>query len=315
MRSTAPAFSVPSRASGRANGPGLQRRSAFLSAACFRSSHRSQDPAVGTAAGSPTIATVTILAFLIFVVWRLVEALHSQQITVHLWHPHRATLLIAVTFVVTLLTVGAWAYTDALAAIAQPAPGAAVAGVPRWSRPCWRRHPRRRTCRQAQIRSAESRHGPALHCRRDDDGNWRETGAGQQRRTYPAWLTWLAATCLGSRRIDGAVDRRCNRNFTRSTAMGVCIRTSPKIARSRRVSMIDLRLRSMGTTPMEMQQIRYFVALAQTLNFTRAAEQCNVSQPALTRAIQQLEHELGGPLFHRERNNTHLSELGRMMAP
>ena len=45
---------------------------------------------------------------------------------------------------------------------------------------------------------------------------------------------------------------------------------------------------------MEMQQVRYFVALAGTLNFTRAAEQCNVSQPALTRAIQQLEHELGG---------------------
>jgi DNA-binding transcriptional LysR family regulator len=66
---------------------------------------------------------------------------------------------------------------------------------------------------------------------------------------------------------------------------------------------------------MEMQQVRYFVALAQTLNFTRAAEQCNVSQPALTRAIQQLEAELGGPLFHRERGNTHLSELGRMMLP
>lgn len=66
---------------------------------------------------------------------------------------------------------------------------------------------------------------------------------------------------------------------------------------------------------MEMQQVRYFVALAETLNFTRAAERCNVSQPALTRAIQQLEHELGGPLFHRERNNTHLSELGRMMLP
>ncbi len=66
---------------------------------------------------------------------------------------------------------------------------------------------------------------------------------------------------------------------------------------------------------MEMQQVRYFVALARELNFTRAAEQCNVSQPALTRAIQQLEHELGGPLFHRERGNTHLSELGRMMLP
>ena len=45
---------------------------------------------------------------------------------------------------------------------------------------------------------------------------------------------------------------------------------------------------------MEMQHVRYFVALARALNFTRAAEQCNVSQPALTRAIQQLEHELGG---------------------
>jgi DNA-binding transcriptional LysR family regulator len=66
---------------------------------------------------------------------------------------------------------------------------------------------------------------------------------------------------------------------------------------------------------MEMQQVRYFVTLAQVLNFTRAAELCNVSQPALTRAIQQLEHELGGPLFHRERGNTHLSELGRLMEP
>lgn len=66
---------------------------------------------------------------------------------------------------------------------------------------------------------------------------------------------------------------------------------------------------------MEMQQIRYFLAVAETLNFTRAAENCNVSQPALTRAIQALEAELGGPLINRERQNTHLSELGRMMIP
>jgi DNA-binding transcriptional LysR family regulator len=66
---------------------------------------------------------------------------------------------------------------------------------------------------------------------------------------------------------------------------------------------------------MEMQQVRYFLALSRTLNFTRAAEQAGVSQPALTRAIQQLEAELGGPLFHRERQKTHLSELGRMMLP
>jgi len=64
-----------------------------------------------------------------------------------------------------------------------------------------------------------------------------------------------------------------------------------------------------------MHQVRYFVALCETLNFTRAAERCNVTQPSLTRAIQLLEHELGGPLFNRERNQTHLSELGRLMEP
>jgi DNA-binding transcriptional LysR family regulator len=66
---------------------------------------------------------------------------------------------------------------------------------------------------------------------------------------------------------------------------------------------------------MEMQQVRYFLALARELNFTRAAEGCNVTQPALTRAIQALEAELGGRLFHRERNQTHLSDLGRLMLP
>ncbi len=66
---------------------------------------------------------------------------------------------------------------------------------------------------------------------------------------------------------------------------------------------------------MEMQQIRYFLTLAQTLNFTRAAEDCNVTQPALTRAIQALEAELGGDLIRRERQLTHLTELGRRMLP
>lgn len=66
---------------------------------------------------------------------------------------------------------------------------------------------------------------------------------------------------------------------------------------------------------MEMHHVRYFLALADTLNFTLAAERCGVSQPAMTRAVQQLESELGGRLFHRERQRTHLSELGRMMRP
>lgn len=66
---------------------------------------------------------------------------------------------------------------------------------------------------------------------------------------------------------------------------------------------------------MEMHQVRYFSALAETLNFTAAARRCNVSQPALTRAIKLLEDELGGPLFNRERNRSHLTELGRSVQP
>ncbi len=66
---------------------------------------------------------------------------------------------------------------------------------------------------------------------------------------------------------------------------------------------------------MEMHQIRYFLAVAETLNFTRAAEECHVAQPSLSRAIGKLEQELGGDLFRRERNRTHLTDLGRGMHP
>jgi DNA-binding transcriptional LysR family regulator len=66
---------------------------------------------------------------------------------------------------------------------------------------------------------------------------------------------------------------------------------------------------------MEMHQIRYFLAVARTLNFTQAAAECNVSQPALSRAVKQLEEELGGDLFRRERSLSHMTELGRMMLP
>ncbi len=66
---------------------------------------------------------------------------------------------------------------------------------------------------------------------------------------------------------------------------------------------------------MEMHQVRYFLAVSRTLNFTKAAEECNVAQPSLTRAVQKLEEELGGALFHRERANTHLTELGKLMLP
>lgn len=52
---------------------------------------------------------------------------------------------------------------------------------------------------------------------------------------------------------------------------------------------------------MEMHQIRYFLTVAEELNFTRAAERCDVAQPSISRAIKMFEIELDGPLFHRER--------------
>ena len=66
---------------------------------------------------------------------------------------------------------------------------------------------------------------------------------------------------------------------------------------------------------MEMHQVRYFLAVARVLNFTRAAAECNVTQPSLTRAIKQLEAELGGDLFRRERPAAQLTELGQRMHP
>jgi len=66
---------------------------------------------------------------------------------------------------------------------------------------------------------------------------------------------------------------------------------------------------------MELYQIRYFLAVADTLNFTRAAERSFVSQPALTKAIQRLEETVGGRLFDRTKNTVQLSDLGRAMLP
>jgi len=66
---------------------------------------------------------------------------------------------------------------------------------------------------------------------------------------------------------------------------------------------------------MEMHQIRYFLALSEALSFSRAAEQCHVSQPSLTQAIKKLEEELGGALFTRERGQVRLTELGVTVRP
>lgn len=66
---------------------------------------------------------------------------------------------------------------------------------------------------------------------------------------------------------------------------------------------------------MEMAQIRYVLAAAKQLNFTKAAEACNVTQPALTKGIKTLEDELGAPIFHREGKRILLSDFGRSLIP
>ena len=61
---------------------------------------------------------------------------------------------------------------------------------------------------------------------------------------------------------------------------------------------------------MEMHQLRYVVAVARGRNFTRAAEQCHVSQPALSQQIQKLEDELGERLFDRSKREAKLTPHG-----
>jgi LysR family hydrogen peroxide-inducible transcriptional activator len=66
---------------------------------------------------------------------------------------------------------------------------------------------------------------------------------------------------------------------------------------------------------MEMPQVRYFLALCEERNFTRAAKRCGVAQPSLTKAIKSLESKLGGALFYRSQSETRLTKLGKLLKP
>ena len=64
---------------------------------------------------------------------------------------------------------------------------------------------------------------------------------------------------------------------------------------------------------MEIRQLRYFIAVADTLNFSRAAESVYLSQSALSRQIADLEREVGVPLFRRSTRQVELTESGKAL--
>ncbi len=66
---------------------------------------------------------------------------------------------------------------------------------------------------------------------------------------------------------------------------------------------------------MQFQQLRYFVAVAESRHFTRAAEELHVAQPSLSQQIRSLERELGADLFTRARGNIALTDAGEALLP
>lgn len=64
---------------------------------------------------------------------------------------------------------------------------------------------------------------------------------------------------------------------------------------------------------MELDQLRYFLKVAEVGSFTRASEQLAMSQPALSRSIQRLEEELGQPVFERKSRSVSLTDSGKLL--
>ena len=64
---------------------------------------------------------------------------------------------------------------------------------------------------------------------------------------------------------------------------------------------------------MDLRHLRYFQAVAEELSYSRAAERLRIAQPALSRAVQEIEQELGGPVLDRNRRRVALTPAGRVL--
>src|SRR5579875_860723 len=66
---------------------------------------------------------------------------------------------------------------------------------------------------------------------------------------------------------------------------------------------------------MEVHQLRYVCAVADTGSFSRAAERCQIAQPSLSQQVLKLEEELGAKLFDRLGRGVRLTDSGRAFLP